>query len=54
MISDWKISPLFLVQFCVVQIYEFQEKLEKLKKAKLWITTKNKKNKYDCADSHYS
>ena len=29
----------------VVQMYEFQEKLEKLKKTKLWITTENKKNK---------
>ena len=33
---------LFLV---VMQMYEFQEKFEKLKKTKLWITTKNKKNK---------
>ena len=29
----------------VVQMYEFQEKLEKFKKTKLWITTENKKNK---------
>ena len=26
-------------------MYEFQEKLEKLKKTKLWVTTENKKNK---------
>ena len=29
----------------IVQMYEVQEKIDKLKKTKLWITTENKENK---------
>ena len=35
--------PGTILLLIVVQTYEFQEKSEKLKKTKLWITTENRK-----------
>ena len=40
----------------LVKVYKSPDKLEKLEKTKLWITTENKKNdKSHCVEeSHYS
>ena len=41
--TNWKMSPIFQIWFClpiVVQVYEFHGKSEKLNRKKLWITTK--------------